>query len=355
MRLPWLILIASALVLSGAAHSQVHSTQAGSPGASTSVDPHSEVARVPGLSSLLRGLNGGLTLFGVHDAGTGWSTAVQPAIGYSFNDTFALDVTIPVYMYRLSQNQAANPKPNQLLLPRRAELGDTVVGFHSQVQMKQVQYEATLTATVPTGDSLNGLSTGRATFDLSNLLQHGFRRITPSLELGIGDSTTLVNPRITRNYTSLGPLAHFQLGASVPMPRGASFQTTLYELLPIGDQKIYQSTTRKGTTTYVVTGHNVTEDNGFTNSLDVPVDPHTTLSAYYSRSLRLHDDIVSISISYVLRGARPATQAADDDIILRSIPQTAPARPGQTPAPAPALDELPPSIEVPSAEWPSES
>jgi hypothetical protein len=94
------------------------------------------------------------------------------------------------------------------------------------------------------------------------------------------------------------------------LPLGWSIQAGAYEALPIGDQKIYQSVTRKGTTTRVVTGHNVTEDNGFTSSLDVPLNSHTTLSTYYSRSLRQHDDIVSISLTYILRGTRPPVDKA---------------------------------------------
>jgi hypothetical protein len=258
----------------------------------------------------LRGANAGLSLSGLHDAATGWSTFVQPAFGYSFNDVFALDITIPIYMYRLTQSLATNPKPNALLIPQRGERGDVVVGLHAQFLPRGFEYEATISGTAPTGDELHGLTSGRATFDLSNLFEHSFERVTPSLELGIGDSTTLVNRLVTKDYTSLGPLAHFQIGVAFPLPLGASFQTNAYELLPIGDQKIYQSVTRNKTTTLVVTGHNVTEDNGFTNSLDFPLDPHTTLSAYYSRSLRQHDDIVSISITYVLRGTKSAKASA---------------------------------------------
>jgi hypothetical protein len=280
------------------------------------------VPGVPGLSGLLRGANAGLTVAGIHDAALGWSTFWQPAFGYSFNDTFAIDVTVPIYMYRLSQSLAANPKPNALLVPHRGEFGDTVVGLHAQFPPHWVAYEATLSATAPTGDEANGLSTGRATFDLSNLLEHSFDRLTPSLELGVGDSTSLANRLVTKNYTSLGPLAHFAIGLSAPLPLGMSFQGGPYEILPIGDQKIYQSVTKKGTTTLVVTGHNVSEDNGFTNSLDIPLDAHTTLSAYFSHSFRQHDDIVSFSLTYVLRGTRPRKKEPPDDPLLKSLQQT---------------------------------
>jgi hypothetical protein len=275
------------------------------PVASSDSTGESEVPQVPGLSGFLRGANAGLTISGIHDAVTGWAVLTQPALGYTFNDTFALDVTIPIYNYRLTQSLATNPKPNALLVKERAELGDVVVGLHAQFERRNLQYEATVSATAPTGDELHGLSTGRATFDLSNLFQLNLGHITPDLELGVGDSEELVNRLVTKNYTSLGPLAHFQLGFSVPLLLGSSFQSDVYEALPIGDQKIYQSVTRKGSTTFVVTGHNVSEDNGFINSFDLPLNGHATVSAYYSRSLRQHDDILSFGVTWVLRSSKP--------------------------------------------------
>ncbi|MGB7750157.1 MAG: hypothetical protein WCF88_01280, partial [Candidatus Acidiferrales bacterium] len=59
---------------------------------------------------------------------------------------------------------------------------------------------------------------------------------------------------------------------------------------------------------------NVTEDNGFTNSLDVPLTSQFTLSGYYSRSLRLHTDTTAVGLSYVLRSAPTTEDSAIDDL-----------------------------------------
>ena len=183
--------------------------------------------------------------------------------------------------------------------------GDVVFGLHAQFIPRQFQYQLTGLVTAPTGDETYGLSTGRVTFDISNRFERTFRRIAPSVELGGGDSTYLVNRIVNKNYTSLGPLAHFQVGLGVELFRGISFDTEAYEQLPIGDQKIY-GPSRKGKP-LVVIGHNVTEDNGFINALDVPLDRHTTFSGYYSRSLRFRTDTAAIGVTYVLRPA-PATE-----------------------------------------------
>jgi hypothetical protein len=283
-------------------------------GTSTSQPPPEaqDVPQVPGLSTSLPGWNAGLTISGVHDSVTGWATIATPAIGYSFNDIFSIDATIPIYMYRLAESRSTHPRPTAQLVNQRGEPGDIVFGLHAQFVPRLFQYQLTGAFTAPTGDEAYGLTTGRVTFDINNHFERTFGRITPTLEIGGGDSTTLVNRTVTKNYTSLGPLAHFQIGLSVDLFRGISFETDAYEQLPIGDQKIY-GPSRHGNAT-VVTGHNVTEDNGFTNALDVPLNGHFTLSGYYSRSLRIDSDTAAIGITYVLHSIRATEDTPMDDL-----------------------------------------
>jgi hypothetical protein len=271
------------------------------------------VPEVPGLSSL-HGWNAGVSVSGVHDSVTGWATLVTPAVGYSFNDIFSIDATIPIYTFRLADSRSVHPKPDARLVPKRGEIGDVIFGLHAQFVPRLFQYQLTGAFTAPTGDETYGLTTGRVTFDINNHFERTFGRITPNLEIGGGDSSTLVNRTVTKNYTSLGPLAHFQVGVDIDLFRGMSFESDAYEQLPIGDQKIY-GPSRHGNGT-VVTGHNVTEDNGFINTLDVPLNGHFTLSGYYSRSLRIHSDTAAIGLSYVVRSA-PATEDAPIDTLFR--------------------------------------
>ena len=261
--------------------------------------PQTEVPSVPGLS-FLKGANAGITFASLHDSFLGWSTFASPAVGYSFNDVFAFDATVPIYFYRLAESRSARPRANSLLANQRGEAGDVVLGLHAHFLPSFASYEGTFSIAAPTGDAQYGLSTGRVTFDLSNHFERACGRFTPSVELGIGDSSALVNRVVVRNFTSLGPLAHFQLGTGVAFRR-FSFETQAYEQLPVGDQKIY-GPSRNGRAT-IVLGRNITEDNGFINALDIPLDRHTILSGYYSRSLRLREDVVSVGITYLLRPA----------------------------------------------------
>jgi hypothetical protein len=303
------------LLLALPASAQLPRERAGEPPTSTSQPlplNAQDVPQVPGLTDPLHGWNAGLTISGVHDSVTGWATIATPAIGYSFNDVFSIDATLPIYFYRLAESRSTHPKPAALLVNQRGEPGDIIFGLHAQFVPRLFQYQVTGAFTAPTGDEAYGLTTGRVTFDIDNHFERTFGRITPTLEIGAGDSTTLVNRTVTKNYTSLGPLAHFQIGLGVDLFRGISFESDAYEQLPIGDQKIY-GPSRKGKAT-VVTGHNVTEDNGFTNALDVPFGGHFTLSGYYSHSLRLHYDTAGIGLTYVLRSNRVTEDTTMDEL-----------------------------------------
>lgn len=273
------------------------------------------ILEIPDIPPTLHGWNAGLTISGVHDSVVGWATIATPSIGYSFNDVFSIDATLPIYMYRLAESRSTHPKPTARLVDQRGEPGDIVFGLHAQFVPRLFQYQLTGAFTAPTGDEAYGLTTGRVTFDINNQFERTFGRITPNLEIGAGDSTTLVNRTVTKNYTSLGPLAHFQIGLAIDLFRGFSFETDAYEQLPIGDQKIY-GPSRNGKAT-VVTGHNVTEDNGFTNALDIPFGSRFTLSGYYSRSLRIHTDTAAIGISYVLRSVPPTEDTTPIDDLFR--------------------------------------
>ena len=173
---------------------------------------------VPGLDDEQHGWNAGVTVSAVHSSVTGWATLATPAIGYSFNDTFSIDAEIPIYFFRLADSLSTHPRPNAELVPRRGEFGDIIFGLHANFVPRRFQYQLTGAFTAPSGDEKYGLTTGRVTFDISNLFQRTYGRFTPNLEIGGGDSTTFVNRTVTKNYTSLGPLAHFQVGLGIDSP-----------------------------------------------------------------------------------------------------------------------------------------
>lgn len=277
----------------------------------------SEVPSVPGVSAKLRGLNAGVALTAVHDSSAGWYTVMTPAVAYTVSPRYSVDLSMPVYLYRLAEDSATvtttvpggpGQPPRQVqttttsLKPQRWEPGDVVLAVHGNFSHKWMLYTLTPSMTMPSGDSEHGLSTGRVTFDLDNHFIARTRAVDFVLDLGGGDSSNLVNRLVTKDYTSLGPLAHFQAGVQAPLPWRASFQAVAYEQLPIGDNKIYQTVREPGRPPQqVVTGRSVSEDNGFTNTLIVPLTRRMSLVGYYNRSLRLHLDDVAMGVTFVLR------------------------------------------------------
>jgi hypothetical protein len=76
-----------------------------------------------------------------------------------------------------------------------------------------------------------------------------------------------------------------------------------YELLPIGNQKVFPTVSQPGAPfSSVVAGTGISEDNGFTTSMGIPLADHLIVGGYYNRSLRQHTDAVSFGATYVLRG-----------------------------------------------------
>jgi hypothetical protein len=298
--------------------------------ATSSPTKESEVPDVPGLSSVLRGFNAGVTVSGVHDTYTGWGTSITPALGYSFNNAFSVDVSVPIYFFRLAPTTKARPKPNALLVPTRGEVGDVVIAGHMHFAPERYEYQATAALAVPTGDAKDGLTTGLTAFDFSNHFDVPVWKITPNLDVGLGDNASLVNRISTKNYQpSQGPLSHFQAGIGFSFPHGISFDAAAFEQLPVGDQKTYApapgAAGRNGV--LVVTGRKIAEDNGMVSSLDIPVGGHMTFSAYYNRSVRYRADTVAIGYTYVLRGAKPEIDAIDPTIdeLIRGGPASTPA------------------------------
>jgi hypothetical protein len=271
----------------------------------TLIEPNEleHVPKVPGVSLLWPGVNVGLTFTAVHDSAIGWYTLATPAVSYTFSPRYSADASMSVYPYRLAQNQSTAPAPQPNLIAIRGDVSDILLGFHTTFTPHKTSDIITASITVPSGSRQDGLSTGRVTFDASNHVEGYFGRTGVIVDVGFGDSSGLFNRLVNNEYSSLGPIAHFQTGLVIWMIKRSYVQSVAYEQLPIGDQKVYMTLTRPGyPNRTVVSGRNVSEDNGFTTSVGIPVTSKITLSGYYNRSLRLHLDITGMSVTYVLRG-----------------------------------------------------
>ena len=277
-----------------------------------------QVPKVPGVGIILRGFNAGIAFSGVHDSSIGWYTVATPAVSYSFSPHYSADASLSIYPYRLVENPDPIAASTERLVADLGEAGDTLIGLHASFNPRLLRNMATASFTIPTGNRWDGLGTGKVTFDFADHLERYFKQTGFLVDLGAGDSSVLFNRLVTNDYTSLGPLAHFQAGIAVWLPGHSSIQSVAYEQLPAGSQKVYTVVGPPGLPNLTVTSSpSASEDNGFTTSVEIPLNAHVTLSSYYNRSLRRQEDTVSMGMTFVFRGTERSRKLSMIDRALR--------------------------------------
>jgi hypothetical protein len=269
----------------------------------TETDNTEQVPRVPGVTSLFRGFNAGLSFAQVHDSSAGWYDLLTPAFSYRISRHYSIDASVSLYPYRRVQEQASQGAQQTQLLVHNWDLCDMLIGTHASFDLPFGRNTLTGAFTIPTGNRSDDLGTGRVTFDFSDHLEHYVKRTGFLLDVGGGDSSGLFNRIVSNNDTSLGAVAHFQTGLVVYLPWSSHIQSVAYELLPIGSQKLFATVGPQGGEAFpVVSGNGISEDNGFTTSMGIPLTDHVFVGGYYNRSLRQRTDTVSFGATYVLRG-----------------------------------------------------
>ena len=285
-----------------------------------------QVPKVPGVGTLLHGLNAGVTFSGVHDSSIGWYNVVTPAVSYAFSQHFSADASVSIYPYRLVEQQLPTTPPSFRLAPAEGETGDTLIGLHAAFNRGLLRSTSTAYLSAPSGDQSVGLGTGKAAFDFSEHLERYAGRFALIADLGVGNSSVLFNNLVTRDYSSVGALAHFQEGIALWLPGRSYIQAVAYEQVPFGNQTVYAALGRPGSPPVpVASTSSESKDDGVTTSVGIPLTPHIEVSSYYNRSLRQHDDTVSVGMTFVLRGTLKSKSASMIDRALRE------AESGQSP------------------------
>jgi hypothetical protein len=292
------------------------------PGQSTPQQSKSVVTvpRVPGLTTLLNGMNVGVAYSSVHNSAIGWYSVLTPAMNYTFSRHYSADASASVYLHRRVL-QSTTPAATQQLVVQEGTAGDTLLGFHATYMPGALLDTVSAYLTAPTGDRSAGLGTGKVTYDIANhterYLERYHNQLGFLLDLGGGNSSNVVNSALNRNYSSVGGLAEFQTGTILWLPKDSYFEAIAYEQLPIGSQTVFTSDgPHEGFPQRSVTGSDFAEDNGFVTFAGIRLAEHFTLSGYYNRSLRRKSDTVSFGITWVLR--RRAMDA-EDSMIERAI------------------------------------
>ncbi len=260
-----------------------------------------------GIIPVARGFNASLGSSSMHDSNSGWFSLLAPNIAYRLNRYFSVDAGVDMYLYiNIDANVGKKAKPVYVYSPKKGVFGDTTLSFEGDAGARSFAYAGTFSLGLPSGNTDYGLGAGQVTYNFNNHFEKALGLFTPDVELGYGDTNSLVDQRIVQSYVAVGPLAHFQAGSAIFLPLHSSFEADAYEELPLAKDIVYSTTGKGKKRVRTSTNRDPAEDNGFIASLDIPLNPHTTLSGFYSRSLRDHDDIAGFSFTFLLK-APPRT------------------------------------------------
>ena len=258
-----------------------------------------------GIIPVMRGFNFALVTSSQHDSSGGWSSLIMPNLAYRFNQHFSVNAGAPVYTYiKIYENVGTAAKPVYRYVPEDGAWGDTWLSLQVDVLKRSVYYSSTISMGMPSGNTKLGLGAGQTTYDINNHFEKSVRMFTPELELGVGNTSSLVDQRIRKDYVSVGAMAHFRTGIAAELPWNMSFEANAYEQLPLSKDLIYSTTGSGKKKKTTVTNVGPAEDNGFLTSLDISLSPHATISGFYSRSLRNRDDVAGFSFTFLLRSPR---------------------------------------------------
>src|SRR5579883_2916980 len=165
---------------------------------------------------------------------------IDSQLGYNFNQHFDVFTGLPLYVTNVSTSSTgttSTPTGTQ------SGIGNLYLGFNLRAPNPRLNYGTTVTAGAPTGDASKGLSTGRATIDWNNHFDRTFGLLTPYLDAGLSN-TVPDSILITRPFTSLGKIGHFEEGVEIQLPHSFTAGASGYEIAPMGTQKIYSKVLR---------------------------------------------------------------------------------------------------------------
>jgi hypothetical protein len=228
--------------------------------------------------------------------------------GYNFSHHFGVSLGIPYYF--VGTPSAVKAKDPQAV--SGSGLGNVGADLKWLFPGPTVNYASTIHLGAPTGDVKKGFSTGHATWNWANHIEHGWGNFTPFVDAGVGN--TLPNTKyFHRPFMTFGYNAQFEAGTE--MDAGPfSISGSAYDIAPWGSQTVVSrvfrcsgavkcgatgtSTDRKGyLNTSVQSGAaSLARDNGFNASVEVKPVKTIDLEFDYSRSVPLRLNTFSFGI-----------------------------------------------------------
>jgi len=230
------------------------------------------------------------------------------AVGYNFSRHFGIDAGVPFYFV----GTPSSIKKNNAGAVSGIGVGTLFTDLRITYPNPSLDFSSALHLTAPTGDTKKGLSTGHATWNLANHVDHAFGDFSPFLDFGAGNSV-LDTKFFHRPFITFGYNAQFDGGVEYD-PGKFSFSASAYDVAPWGNQTVIsrvfrcgsaakcssggKTTNRKSfTTASVSTGAaDLVRDNGFNGGIDYKPVGYLDLEFDFSRSVPLQLNSYSFGI-----------------------------------------------------------
>jgi hypothetical protein len=180
-------------------------------------------------SSQIKGFNEYENFRGMANS-SGSLLKLDSTLGYDFNRYVGIFTGVPLYF--------ANDSTGSATSVHAAGAGDIYFGVEAYAPNSIVSYSTSLTVSAPTGSVSKGFSPGQATVDWSNRFRHHFGRFTPFVAAGLGN-TVPDSELVTRNFTSIGDIAHFEEGAEFELTKRIYVGSSAYQIVPFGNQQVF--------------------------------------------------------------------------------------------------------------------
>jgi hypothetical protein len=244
----------------------------------------------------------------VYDLGTG--------VGYNFSHRFGIDLGVP-YFFVGTPTAIKTKNPTAV---SGDGLGNVGANLRFSLPGKATNFASTIHLGAPTGDIKKGFSTGHATWNWSNHIEHGWGNFTPYIDGSVGN-TVPDTRHFRRPFMTFGYNAAFEAGTE--MDAGPiSLSASVYDVAPWGPQTIISRVYRcssgtkcssTGTTTdrksYLNSsvstgGASLARDNGFNASAEFKPKSLKAVDfeVDYSRSVPLRLNTFSFGISLDIAG-----------------------------------------------------
>ena len=243
-----------------------------------------------------------------HDSSTGWSDIVTPGIFLRPSRHFTFNANLPWYpTLAVYSSSTVGGTTTTALTQAHNALGDATASAFAGADLNDFMVIAGANLGFPTGDQSLGVGAGTTTYHFGGHVEYSAGPFTPQLEAGIGNSSAFANHVVRKAYTAVGEIANFQAGTSVDLPHKLSFDLALYEAMPLQAATISGTIGRSGTHSRAGGRRTVqgasgsSEDNGINFGAEYPLTRKLVFGIAYDRSFIQADDIVGISLNWVLR------------------------------------------------------